>query len=59
MKGVNRWIMLACIVLAGIAVALDHVSHQRPNAEAQDGAPLPEQPEAGGYGTASDDSEDE
>jgi hypothetical protein len=58
MKGLNRWIILAVIVLASIAVAVDHVTYHRPEPEAQGGLPLPDlDAEAGGYGTVYDDTE--
>lgn len=53
MKGLNRWIMLVVIVLAGIAVAVDHVSYHHARPEAQGGLPLPDGDiEVGGYGAA-------
>ena len=59
-KGLNRWIMLVVIVLAGIAVAVDYVSYHGARPDAQGGLPLPDGGiEAGGYGTASDNTEDE
>ena len=59
MKGLNRWIMLVVIVLAGIAVAVDHVSFHRTRPEAQGGLPLPDwDVEVGGYGAASDNTEE-
>ena len=58
MKGRNRWIMLVVIVLAGIAVAVDHVSFHRTRPEAQGELPLPDwDVEVGGYGAASDNME--
>jgi len=59
MKGINRWIMLVVIVLAGIAVAVDHVSFHRTRPEAQGELPLPDwDVEVGGYGAASDNMEE-
>jgi hypothetical protein len=59
MKGLNRWIMLVVIVLAGIAVAVDHVSFHRTRPEAQGELPLPDwDVEVGGYGAASDNMEE-
>ncbi len=59
MKGLNRWIMLVVILLAGIAVAVDHFNHHRVRPEVQGGLPLPDgDVEVGGYGTASDNTEE-
>jgi len=59
MKGLNRWIMLAVILLAGIAVAVDHFSYHRARPEAQGELPLPDgDVEVGGYGAASDNTEE-
>ena len=59
MKGLNRWIMLVVIVLAGIAVAVDHFSYHRTRPEAQVALPLPDwDVEVGGYGAASDNTEE-
>lgn len=58
MKGLNRWIMLAVIVLASLAVAVDHVTYHHTEPEVQGEPLLPViEAEAGGYGSVSDEME--
>jgi len=60
MKDINRWILLAVIMIASLAVAIDHITHQRPVAESLGGQPIPDDiVDAGGYGIASDDESDD
>jgi hypothetical protein len=53
--------MLAVIVLAGIAIALDHRSRHWPKPGTEGTVLSTDEPvvETGGYGTASDDTEEE
>ena len=62
MKGPNRWIMLAILVLAGIAVAVDHARFHHPADEAgseTETGGYGEQAEAGGYGAVFEDTDDD
>jgi len=60
-NGLQRWIMLAVIVLAGIAIALDHRSRHWPKPGTEGTVLSTDEPvvETGGYGTPSDDTEEE
>ena len=61
MKGLQRWILLAVLVLAGIGIALDHRSRHWPKPGAEGTVLSTDEPlvESGGYGAASDDAEEE
>ncbi len=60
MNGLNRWIMLAVIVLASLAVAVDHVTYHHTEPEVLGEPLLPViEAEAGGYGLVPDETEEE
>lgn len=60
MKDINRWILLVVIMIASLAVAIDHITHQRPVAESLGGQPISDDMvDAAGYGLASDELDDD
>jgi hypothetical protein len=59
MKDINRWILLVVIMIASLAIAIDHITHQRPVAGSLGGQLPDDMVDAAGYGIASDDGSDD